>query len=117
MSNGGNREIEHDKSVGSLSAVPSPDPVRSAGQPYTSTLALASLVVGIFSLLTFGLLALPGLILGLEIDRPGTPIVKECLEQGLIINCVQEGVLRFVPPLIVGELEIDRLLRTLDKLL
>jgi acetylornithine aminotransferase len=58
-----------------------------------------------------------GLILGLELDRPGNPIVEACLEQGLIINCVQEGVLRFVPPLIVGESEIDRLLRTLDKLL
>ena len=57
-----------------------------------------------------------GLILGAELDQPGGPIVDACLEQGLLINCAHENVLRFLPPLIVGKKEIDFLLGTLDNI-
>lgn len=50
-----------------------------------------------------------GLMIGLELDIPGAQIVRECLDRGIIINCTHETVLRFVPPLIVGRPEIDRL--------
>ena len=58
-----------------------------------------------------------GLILGLEIDSPGAPIVQTCLKEGFIINCAQEKVLRFLPPLIVTESEIDLLINLLKRIL
>ena len=57
-----------------------------------------------------------GLILGLALDREGSEIVDTCADKGFLINCVQERVLRFVPPLIVCENEIDRLINCLDEI-
>ncbi len=57
-----------------------------------------------------------GLILGMELDMPGAEIVTRCMDMGFIINCVQDNVLRFLPPLIVQRNEIDRLLTILDKI-
>ena len=58
-----------------------------------------------------------GLLLGLSLKEKGAGIVNACLEKGFIINCVQETVLRFAPPLIVKKDEIDRLVAVLDELL
>jgi acetylornithine aminotransferase len=58
-----------------------------------------------------------GLILGMELDRAGSPVVNACMEKGFLINCAQERVLRFLPPLIVGKQEIDLLIGTLDETL
>ena len=58
-----------------------------------------------------------GLILGVELNRPGAPIVKACMEKGFLINCPQEKVLRFIPPLIVKKEEIDSLITALDQVL
>ena len=58
-----------------------------------------------------------GLILGIELDRPGAPFVEACMKKGFLINCAQEKVLRFLPPLIVGKEEIDRLVESLDAVL
>ena len=61
---------------------------------------------------------LPGLTLGLLFEKPeGAPVVQECLRRGLLINCTMEKVLRFVPPLIVTEAEVDRFLDTLTAVL
>ena len=58
-----------------------------------------------------------GLILGMELDLPCAPIVTACMEEGVLINCAQEKVLRFMPPLIVFEEEIDLLVEVLDRVL
>ncbi len=58
-----------------------------------------------------------GLILGVEMDRPGAPVVDACTKKGFLINCIQDRVLRFIPPLIVGREEIDRLIVALDEVL
>jgi acetylornithine aminotransferase len=58
-----------------------------------------------------------GLILGMELDRAGGPVVDACMEKGFLINCAQERVLRFLPPLIVGKEEIDLLMEALDDIL
>jgi acetylornithine aminotransferase len=58
-----------------------------------------------------------GLILGVELDRPGAPIVDACTERGFLINCIQDNVLRFIPPLIVEKKEIDLLVEALDEIL
>ncbi len=57
-----------------------------------------------------------GLILGMELDLPGGPIVNACMDKGFLINCTQEKVLRFIPPLIVQKEEIDHLVDTLDEI-
>jgi acetylornithine/N-succinyldiaminopimelate aminotransferase len=43
-------------------------------------------------------------------------VVSECLARGILINATGEHVLRFVPPLIISEPEIDRLLETLAQI-
>jgi acetylornithine aminotransferase len=58
-----------------------------------------------------------GLILGMEMDKPGASVVNALMEAGFLINCTQDTVLRFVPPLVVGREEIDRLVAALDKAL
>ncbi len=58
-----------------------------------------------------------GLIIGVELDVPGAPVVEACREKGFLIICAQERVLRFVPPLIIGKEEIDLLLEALDNIL
>jgi predicted acetylornithine/succinylornithine family transaminase len=55
-----------------------------------------------------------GLLVGMELDLDGKEIVTACLKEGFLINCTVETVLRFMPPLIVSEEEIDLLLRALD---
>jgi len=56
-----------------------------------------------------------GLILGMELAEgiKGGDIVKECLSKGLLLNCVGDKVLRFIPALIVTEKEVDEMLSTL----
>ena len=58
-----------------------------------------------------------GLIIGMELEKEGAPVVNACIEKGFLINCPQEKVLRFVPPLIVGKEEIDLLIDALDDVL
>lgn len=56
-----------------------------------------------------------GLILGIETTLDGRELVSRCLEKGLIINFTREGVLRFLPPLIVEKQHIDRCMQLLDE--
>jgi len=56
-----------------------------------------------------------GLILALGMDREVADIANACMERGFLINCVQERILRFVPPLIIGKEEIDLLISCLDE--
>ncbi len=56
-----------------------------------------------------------GLIVGLELEFSGQQVVKKCLEHGAVINCIQDRVLRFTPPLIVQKRDIDELMDILDK--
>ncbi len=58
-----------------------------------------------------------GLMVGVQLDRPGAPVVEACLKKGFLINSAQEKVLRFVPPLIIRKEEIDRLIEALDEVL
>lgn len=57
-----------------------------------------------------------GLILGIEIAFEGAEIVKECMKKGILINCTMGNILRFLPPLIITEKEVDILIQTLDEL-
>ena len=58
-----------------------------------------------------------GLIIGMELTIPGAEIVNKFLEKGVLINCVQNNVIRFLPPLIVTKKEVDHVVRLLDEVL
>jgi len=58
-----------------------------------------------------------GLLLGVELACDGPPVVSACMGKGFIINCIQNNVLRFAPPLIVSQEEIDGLIDCLDQIL
>lgn len=55
-----------------------------------------------------------GLMLGLELNIDGADFVKAAFEKGLIINCTNVRVLRFLPPLTIKKEEIDILIKFLD---
>lgn len=57
-----------------------------------------------------------GLIIGMELDRPGAEIVTACMERGFLINCAQDNVLRFIPPLTVSREEVDLLINCLNEI-
>ena len=56
-----------------------------------------------------------GLMIGVELSFPGKQMVLDAMEQGLLINCTHDTVLRFLPPYIVNEKEIDRAIRILKR--
>jgi len=55
-----------------------------------------------------------GLIIGMELSEPGAEIVTLCMEKGFFINCAQNNVLRFIPPLTVSREEVDLLINCLN---
>ena len=57
-----------------------------------------------------------GLMLGMELTIPGKQIVLDAMAEGLLINCTHETVLRFLPPYIVTEKDVDQVVKTLGKL-
>jgi acetylornithine/N-succinyldiaminopimelate aminotransferase len=56
-----------------------------------------------------------GLIVAMELNVNGEEIVLNCLKKGLLINCTNGNILRFVPPLIIGNEDIDYAAEVLDK--
>ncbi len=58
-----------------------------------------------------------GLIVGMDLAIPGAEIVNRCFEKGLLINCTGETVLRFLPPLIITEADVDEMVTLLDGVL
>ena len=55
------------------------------------------------------------LILGVELSIKGEDIYKECLKEGLLINCTQDTVLRIMPPINVTKAQIDKAISILDR--
>lgn len=58
-----------------------------------------------------------GLLLGLKLKMDGAPLVAKLMEKGILINCIQDNILRFIPPLIITPEEIDQLIECLDAIL
>ena len=58
-----------------------------------------------------------GLLLGMKLSTDGGPVVNQCLDNGYVINCIQDRILRFIPPLVITEKEIDGLIGCLDEIL
>ena len=57
-----------------------------------------------------------GLMLGVDLEIPGKQMVLDGIEAGLLMNCTHETVLRFLPPYIITEAEIDRGIRILNRI-
>ncbi len=58
-----------------------------------------------------------GLLIGMEMTRDCAPVVKACMERGVLINCTADNTLRFTPPLTVTEREIDTVIDVLEDIL
>lgn len=58
-----------------------------------------------------------GLLLALELAIPAQPVMRSCLEQGLIVNAVSPTALRLAPPLNIDEDELKRGLAILKQAL
>ncbi len=59
-----------------------------------------------------------GLLVALEFSSDiAQPMVMACLERGLLVNQVKPNALRFMPPLIIGNEEVDEALGILDSAL
>ena len=52
-----------------------------------------------------------GLHIGIELKKPGMDIVKKALENGLVINCTADNVIRIMPPL---NIRLDSIKKGLD---
>jgi len=57
-----------------------------------------------------------GLLQGMELETDARTIVADALARGVLINAANERVLRFVPPLIITQNEIDKLIELLGTL-
>ncbi len=58
-----------------------------------------------------------GLMLGVELSIEGKQIVQKCIQQGLLINCTHDKVLRLMPALNITKNEIDRAVKILEDVL
>lgn len=58
-----------------------------------------------------------GLMLGVELDRPCDGVVTAMLDAGVLANCTNRTVIRIIPPLIIGDAEIDEALSVMRSVL
>ena len=58
-----------------------------------------------------------GLMIGVQLTSSGVEIANTCLDKGLRINCTNNTVLRFMPPMIAKENHIDDAIEILDTVL
>ena len=58
-----------------------------------------------------------GLMLGIEMDMPCAHMVDAMRQQGVLVNCTAEKVLRFVPPLVISREQIDNVTSHLDEVI
>lgn len=58
-----------------------------------------------------------GLMIGIELDRSGYPLMSKALEHRLLINVTAERVVRLLPPLIISDAQADEIITTVSQLL
>ena len=57
-----------------------------------------------------------GLMVGVELAVPGKQMVLDAMADGLLINCTHDTVLRFLPPYIVTERDVDAAMKVLGRM-
>jgi acetylornithine/succinyldiaminopimelate/putrescine aminotransferase len=55
-------------------------------------------------------------MIGVDMEISGKQMVLDAMQEGLLINCTHETVLRFLPPYIVTEREVDAAVKILGKI-
>lgn len=58
-----------------------------------------------------------GLIQGIQLSISPAEVISSALEKGLLLISAGSDVIRFVPPLIITEKEVDEMIRILDEIL
>jgi acetylornithine/N-succinyldiaminopimelate aminotransferase len=58
-----------------------------------------------------------GLMIGIELDRPCSALVKMALQDKLLINVTADKVVRLLPPLVISEAEVNELVSGLSALI
>jgi acetylornithine/N-succinyldiaminopimelate aminotransferase len=58
-----------------------------------------------------------GLMQAIDLAVPGANLSRDLREEGVLVNCTADTVLRFLPPLIVSDEEIDEMTERLDYVL
>jgi len=58
-----------------------------------------------------------GLMIGMELDFPCKELVLAGIKQGLLFNVTHDTVMRFLPPYILSEQDVDRAMSALTKIL
>ena len=56
-----------------------------------------------------------GLMIGVQLTVPGKDMVTRAMQEGLLINCTHDTVLRFLPPYILTEAQVDEAVTILDR--
>jgi acetylornithine/N-succinyldiaminopimelate aminotransferase len=56
-----------------------------------------------------------GLMIGIQLMIPGREIVNRSIHEGLLMDCTRDTVLRFLPPYIVTETEVDEAVAILER--
>ncbi len=57
-----------------------------------------------------------GLMIGVELDFACKQLVLDGIKEGILFNCTHETVLRFLPPYILSEQDVDRAVAVLTKI-
>lgn len=57
-----------------------------------------------------------GLMIGIELDRPGKELVQKARDAGLLLNVTADTIIRLVPPLILSEQEADFIVNVVGKI-
>ena len=57
-----------------------------------------------------------GLMIGVQLDVPGKQFVLDAMSEGFLINCTHDTVLRFLPPYILTEKQVDWAVAKLRKI-
>lgn len=58
-----------------------------------------------------------GLMWGIELDRPASPVARELLGHGFVVGTARENVLRLLPPYIVPKKALSEFIETLKNVL
>lgn len=54
-----------------------------------------------------------GLMIGMELSIDGNAIVDMAREKGVLLNCISDKIIRIVPPLVITEQQIDKVVEVL----
>ena len=58
-----------------------------------------------------------GLMIGMELAKPGDAVVADLLAEGVLSNCTNVNVIRIVPPLIITDDQVDEALAVMRRVL